>query len=721
MASSLRAMEIFGKSTFLGGGRIPVIGHQQHLRESVASHPKDGVLVANGRVRGLGLGFIAAASATESSDRVKFSNKRNENSGSSKQQKQKQKEQEISSFRGPRRSSWGEIEPEEAPVKPRREDSDPDFTDSESDVTPVKESPGERLLNRALHTRSRNSLEPQRVLKDDLVEFKGDSNDISTSRGAKFGEMMPKKKKKDTAPKVNLLHHSQPSCYGCGSILQTSEAEAPGYIAPETFAVKKKHHQLKTVLCGRCRLLSQGQMIPAVGGVGGYGEGKGYIPAEQLRTQLSHLRHEKALVVKLVDIVDFNGSFLNRVRDLVGANPIVLVLTKVDLLPLKTDLGALGDWLQEAIVRKKLNVISIHLTSSKAKTGISRVAADISRQRLGRDVYILGSANVGKSAFVTALLQDMARRDFNASAALRFKPIQSAMPGTTLGPIEFEAFPGGGKLYDTPGVHLHHRMAAALDPQDVSLLAPRRRLRGYVIGPAEAEEEEPEEESLFDDIDLDAFLKEKSGGKDWSHENSFTDIGEDEQDGTWTEGVLGGYSLFWGGIARIDVIKAPKDLKFTFYGPTAIRVLRVPTEEADEFYQDNIGRKLTPPSSSAVGQWAGLEKVQEISLIAEKLSKKPAGDVAISGLGWFTIGKANVIEDDVAEDDDGTIASATAGDEDSQDLYNEDEEILIVLHIPKTVEMFVRPSIPLGKKATKWYEYVDLSDAELAARPQVFY
>ncbi|CAM6112036.1 unnamed protein product [Calypogeia fissa] len=312
---------------------------------------------------------------------------------------------------------------------------------------------------------------------------------------------------------------------------------------------------------------------------------------------------------RAVDIVDFNGSFLNRVRDLVGANPIVLVLTKVDLLPLKTDLGALGDWLQEAIVRKKLNVISIHLTSSKAKTGISRVAADISRQRLGRDVYILGSANVGKSAFVTALLQDMARRDFNASAALRFKPIQSAMPGTTLGPIEFEAFPGGGKLYDTPGVHLHHRMAAALDPQDVSLLAPRRRLRGYVIGPAEAEEEEPEDESLFDNIDLDAFLKEKSGGKDWSHENSFTDIGEDEQDGTWTEGVLGGYSLFWGGIARIDVIKAPKDLKFTFYGPTAIRVLRVPPEEADEFYQDNIGKKLTPPSSSAVGQWAGLEKV----------------------------------------------------------------------------------------------------------------
>jgi hypothetical protein len=33
-----------------------------------------------------------------------------------------------------------------------------------------------------------------------------------------------------------------------------------------------------------------------------------------------------------VDIVDFNGSFLARVRDFAGANPIILVITKVILL-----------------------------------------------------------------------------------------------------------------------------------------------------------------------------------------------------------------------------------------------------------------------------------------------------------------------------------------------------------------------------------------------------
>jgi hypothetical protein len=64
---------------------------------------------------------------------------------------------------------------------------------------------------------------------------------------------------------------------------------------------KKRHHQLRTVLCGRCKLLSHGHMVTAVGGHGGYPGGKQFVSAEQLREKLSYLRHEKALIVKLVN------------------------------------------------------------------------------------------------------------------------------------------------------------------------------------------------------------------------------------------------------------------------------------------------------------------------------------------------------------------------------------------------------------------------------------
>ncbi|MED6173028.1 hypothetical protein PIB30_055499 [Stylosanthes scabra] len=92
------------------------------------------------------------------------------------------------------------------------------------------------------------------------------------------------------------------SCYGCGAPLQTSDEEAPGYVNLETYELKKKHRQLRTVLCRRCRLLSHGKMITAVGGHGGYNGGKLFVTAEELREKLSHLRHEKALIVKLLFI-----------------------------------------------------------------------------------------------------------------------------------------------------------------------------------------------------------------------------------------------------------------------------------------------------------------------------------------------------------------------------------------------------------------------------------
>ena len=50
---------------------------------------------------------------------------------------------------------------------------------------------------------------------------------------------------------------------------------------------------------------------------------------EELKAQLAGVRDTKAVVVLLVDLLDASGSFLNRVRDLVGSNPVLLIGTKV--------------------------------------------------------------------------------------------------------------------------------------------------------------------------------------------------------------------------------------------------------------------------------------------------------------------------------------------------------------------------------------------------------
>ena len=231
-------------------------------------------------------------------------------------------------------------------------------------------------------------------------------------------------------------------------------------------------------------------MVPGVQSFGrppGDGE-RHLLSPEQLRAQLAGVRSSKSVVVLLVDLLDASGSFFTNVRQLTGANPIVLVGTKVfallyvllsitgvtswalysqacsnaivsrpwqlalhdhlmmcfhllyvrvwlrcrmtssqddsaartagvsshvitvqvDLLPKGTSPGAAADWLQAAAANKRLSPISTCVVSSRTGQGISAAAAAVLRQRRGRDVYVMGAANVGKSAFIRCLLLNVA-------------------------------------------------------------------------------------------------------------------------------------------------------------------------------------------------------------------------------------------------------------------------------------------------------------------------
>lgn len=365
--------------------------------------------------------------------------------------------------------------------------------------------------------------------------------------------------------------------------------------------------------------------------------------------------------------MDFNGSFLARLRDLVGANPIILVVTKVDLLPRDTDLNCVGDWVVEATTKKKLSVLSVHLTSSKSLVGIAGVVSEIQKEKKGRDVYILGSANVGKSAFISALLKTMALRDPAAAAARKYKPIQSAVPGTTLGPIQIDAFLGGGKLYDTPGVHLHHRQAAVVHSEDLPALAPRSRLKGQSFPNSKVASENGMAEKI------------QSNG-------------------------LNGFSIFWGGLVRVDILKVLPETCLTFYGPKALQIHVVPTDKADEFYQKELGVLLTPPTGKERAQdWRGLELEQQLQVKFEEV-ERPASDVAISGLGWIAVEPVS--------------KSLRRSDINLEETI---KELHLAVHVPKPVEVFVRPPLPVGKAGAEWYQYRELTEKEEELRPKWHY
>lgn len=75
--------------------------------------------------------------------------------------------------------------------------------------------------------------------------------------------------------------------------------------------------------------------------------------------------------------------------------------------------------------------------------------------------------------------------------------------------------------------------------------------------------------------------------------------------------------------------------------------------------------------------------------------------MAISGLGWITVepkSKLLSISNSNSEE--------TAG------------ELLLAVHVPKPVEIFVRPPMPVGRSGAEWYEYRELTEKEDEVRPK---
>ena len=359
------------------------------------------------------------------------------------------------------------------------------------------------------------------------------------------------------------------NCYGCGVALQTERADVSGYVDPDEYETKRVHKQLfGMMLCARCGDLSNGAMVNAVAGQGGARMSQGLITPSQLREQLTHIRDKKVLVVKVVDVTDFHGCFLNRVRDVVGANPILLVLTKCDLLPNGTESARLKEWARREVeTRRRLTLAGIECVSGRKGDGVENAVTAMFAERKGRDVYVIGSANVGKSTFIRAALKSM-RELGNFGVPAKRLPTASAMPGTTLGIIPLRAFEGRGVLYDTPGVFLHHRMNSILAGEDIK----RFRLGGSLV----------------------RYVPRPRCEDDASDRTDFA-----------------GLTLLWGPLIRVDVLLATPNAGLVFYGPKGMRVTVVETS------------KLPDPMLAQAA--ADRERDSRRAAMAERATTKGAG------------------------------------------------------------------------------------------------
>lgn len=197
--------------------------------------------------------------------------------------------------------------------------------------------------------------------------------------------------------------------------------------------------------------------------------------ADIFNQQVGHIRHKKAFAIHVTDATDFDSSLIRSLRRWVGGNPIILAVTKCDLLPENIGDDAVHrrlKWFFNQRARAKdLNVCEVFLLSGKLNSGVAELVTYVYERMQGKDVFVVGNANVGKSTLVNAFTERMTKLSYmkgtygrRRKAALpELRTTESALPGTTLMCTRIPCFSSDGHaLFDTPGMFPNRFMWPAM-------------------------------------------------------------------------------------------------------------------------------------------------------------------------------------------------------------------------------------------------------------------
>ncbi|GAA0432119.1 ribosome biogenesis GTPase YqeH [Agaribacter marinus] len=307
-------------------------------------------------------------------------------------------------------------------------------------------------------------------------------------------------------------------CQGCGAEIQTTDKNQPGY-TPQSSLEKED------ILCQRCFRLKHYNEIQDVA-----------MTDNDFLSMVSTIRETDGLIVHVIDIFDVDGSLINSLPRIVGDNPIILVGNKMDLLPKSVNKRKLMQWLRSQAKENGIRIKDVFLISSTKGHGMEELTNQIEAYRQNKDVYIVGTTNVGKSTFINRLIKQ--------STGYSEVITTSYFPGTTLGFIKIP-LDDHSTLIDTPGIVNKQQMAHYISPPDLKAISPNKEIKPRVY-------------------QLNA-----------------------------------GQTLFFGGLARLDFIKGARQ-SFVCYFSNQLPIHRTKLENAEHLYENHLGELLSPPNEKTL-------------------------------------------------------------------------------------------------------------------------
>ncbi|HBJ9317224.1 TPA: ribosome biogenesis GTPase YqeH [Listeria monocytogenes] len=307
-------------------------------------------------------------------------------------------------------------------------------------------------------------------------------------------------------------------CIGCGAVIQTEDPDKIGY-APKSSLNNEQ------VICKRCFRLKHYNEIQDVA-----------LTDDDFLRILNQISSKQALIVYVVDIFDFDGSWLPGLPRFAGSNPVLLVGNKEDVLPKSLKRDKLTRWMRTRAKEQGLAATDVVLVSAEKGHGFDTLLEKIEELRNGQDVYVVGCTNVGKSTLINRIIKQ-ASGENNVITTSQF-------PGTTLDKIEIP-LADGNVLVDTPGIINHHQTAHFIDTTTLKAITPKKEVKPAVF-----------------------------------------QLNEEQ-------------TLFLGALARLDYVSGGRK-SLVVYVSNNLPIHRTKLEKADALYEKQAGIVLQPPTEEGM-------------------------------------------------------------------------------------------------------------------------
>ncbi len=229
------------------------------------------------------------------------------------------------------------------------------------------------------------------------------------------------------------------SCRGCGVLLQTNDSNKEGYAK-----------SLDNRFCERCFRIKN------------YNEYKQLEKdGEDFFSIVKEIGSKNNLVVLVIDLFQIPKNLEEMITVL--NNPILLVLTKRDLLPVSLYEEKLKDYFHDLSSK----IVDTIIISSNKNYHFDELMESIYRNKIENNVYVIGYTNAGKSSMINKILEDYTDEIPDITTSM--------LPSTTVEKIEIR-IDDKLTLIDTPGLLEEGNLQNLLSGDELKRVVPKKTI-----------------------------------------------------------------------------------------------------------------------------------------------------------------------------------------------------------------------------------------------------